>query len=82
MSSSKAARVLIADANAETRDELRRLLVGQGYQVFEATEGDSALRAAREHRPDLVLSDVLMPRMDGFRLIEALRSDPAFRTTR
>jgi signal transduction histidine kinase len=72
-------RVLLADDNADMRNYVRRLLVAEGYQVEAVTDGEAALAAARRELPDLVLSDVMMPRLDGFGLLRALRADPALR---
>jgi PAS domain S-box-containing protein len=66
-------RVLVADDNADMRQYLRRLLAG-AYQVEEASDGVAALAAARARPPDLVLADVMMPGLDGFGLLAALRS--------
>jgi len=70
-------RILLADDNADMRDYVRRLLVDQGYQVEAVPDGEAALAAARARRPDLVLSDVMMPRLDGFGLLKAIRADEA-----
>ncbi|GAA1296460.1 SpoIIE family protein phosphatase [Saccharothrix xinjiangensis] len=67
-------RVLIADDNADMRDYLRRLLT-PAYEVATVTDGRAALDAARLHRPDLVVSDVMMPRLNGLELVAALRAD-------
>ena len=56
-------RVLVADDNADMRDYLRRLLAGTGYAVTAAADGEAALAAARAAPPDLVLADVMMPRL-------------------
>ncbi|MFZ2031560.1 MAG: response regulator [Vitreimonas sp.] len=69
-------RVLLADDNADMRDYVRRLLAGAGYQVDVANDGAEALEKARITKPDLVLSDVMMPRLDGFELLRSLRADP------
>ena len=71
------ARVLIADDNADLRDYMRRLLLAEGYEVELASDGQEALEAVRSHPPDLVLSDIMMPRLDGLGLLEALRADSA-----
>ena len=71
-----AEKVLIVDDNADMRDYLRRLLSGR-YNVFTATRGDEALAIAKAERPDLMLADVMMPVVDGFDLLRAVRSDPA-----
>lgn len=70
------ARVLIADDNADMRDYLQRLLSAQ-FDVETAPDGEVAVRLAQARRPDLVLADVMMPRLDGFGLLRALRSQPA-----
>ncbi|HLJ22055.1 MAG TPA: ATP-binding protein, partial [Stellaceae bacterium] len=68
--------VLLADDNADMRDYVRRLLAAR-YEVRTAEDGAAALAAAREQRPDLLLSDVMMPRLDGFGLLREIRADPA-----
>jgi PAS domain S-box-containing protein len=66
--------ILVVDDNADLRDYLRRQL-GQHWAVEVVADGASALARAREHVPDLVLSDVMMPGLDGFELLRALRAD-------
>lgn len=73
----RGARVLVVDDNADMRNYIRRLLSRAAYEVKLASDGEEALRSVREGRPDLVLSDVMMPGLDGFALLKALRSDPA-----
>ncbi len=70
------ARVLLADDNADMREYVRRLLEAQGYQVEAVTDGQEALDSARRRTPDLVLSDVMMPHLDGFGLLSAIRHEP------
>ncbi|MCK2221985.1 SpoIIE family protein phosphatase [Actinomadura sp. ATCC 31491] len=70
------ARVLIADDNSDMREYLVRLLKGAGYRVTAVGDGLSALDAVRADPPDLVVSDVMMPYLDGLALVSALRSDP------
>jgi PAS domain S-box-containing protein len=72
-------RILLADDNADMRDYVGRLLSGR-YEVVAAIDGEDALRAARERAPDLVLTDVMMPRLDGFGLLKELRSDERLKT--
>jgi PAS domain S-box-containing protein len=69
------ARVLVADDNADMREYLARLLRTAGYQVMAVTDGQAAWDAARASLPDLVISDVMMPRLDGLGLVAALRAD-------
>ena len=68
-------RVLIADDNADMRDYLRRLLADQ-YRVETVADGESAATLVERQAPDLILSDVMMPRLDGFGLLKRLRSNP------
>jgi PAS domain S-box-containing protein len=72
-------RVLLADDNPDMRAYLARLLATY-WEVDAVADGDEALAAIRARRPDLVLSDVMMPRLDGFGLLRAIRGDPATRT--
>ena len=68
--------VLVADDQADIRAFVRRHLEGAGYRVVEAADGEEALDRVRQRLPDLVVSDVMMPRLDGLGLCRALRSDP------
>lgn len=67
--------ILLADDNADMREYVQRLLHPH-YKVTVVANGSEALRAAQAARPDLVLSDVMMPELDGFGLLRSLRSDP------
>jgi signal transduction histidine kinase/DNA-binding response OmpR family regulator len=73
--------VLLADDNADMRNYVQRLLRTAGFQVEAVTDGEKALAAARRVKPDLVLSDVMMPNLDGFGLLAALRKDTRLRDT-
>jgi signal transduction histidine kinase/CheY-like chemotaxis protein len=68
-------RVLVADDNADMSEYVSRLLRERGCVVDIARDGREALAMARMRRPDLVLSDVMMPGLDGFELLAALRAD-------
>ncbi|MDN5750921.1 MAG: PAS domain S-box protein, partial [Pseudonocardia sp.] len=70
------ARVLVVDDNADMREYLARLLAPE-YQVAAAVDGVAALAAARRSPPELIVTDVMMPRLDGFGLLAEVRSDPA-----
>ena len=72
------ARILLADDNADMRAYVGRIL-GERWKVEAVGDGAAALESARRARPDLVLTDVMMPNLDGFGLLRALRSDPATR---
>lgn len=67
------ARVLLADDNRDMREYVQRLL-RRRFRVTAVGDGQSALEAALENPPDLVLTDIMMPRMDGFGLLRALRA--------
>ena len=77
--STRRPRIVWADDNADMRDYVRRLLSDR-YDVEAVADGEAALAAARRDPPDLVLADVMMPRLDGFRLLNALRADERTRT--
>ena len=74
-------RILLAEDNADMRRYIERLLRSEACAVEAVTDGAAALRAARSHPPDLILSDVMMPGMDGFELLAAVRADAALRAT-
>ncbi|MGE5659147.1 MAG: PAS domain S-box protein [Actinomycetota bacterium] len=69
------ANILLADDNADMRDYVKRLL-SQQYEVEAVRDGVEALAAIRQQLPDLVLTDVMMPGLDGFELLRELRTDP------
>jgi signal transduction histidine kinase/DNA-binding response OmpR family regulator len=73
----EAPRVLIIDDDASIRQICREVLEIGGYQVRDAGSANAALAEARRFRPDMVVLDVLMPGIDGYRCAEMLRSDPA-----
>jgi len=77
--SDRAARILVADDNADMRDYLARIL-GQTYAVETVGDGQRALDRVRAHAPDLVLTDVMMPTLDGFGLLAAIRGDDRTRS--
>jgi signal transduction histidine kinase len=68
------ARILLADDNADMRDYVTRLLRDR-WTVETVADGAAALERAREAPPDLILSDIMMPGLDGYQLLQALRSD-------
>jgi CheY-like chemotaxis protein len=69
--------ILIIDDNAITRKLVRLALGGEGYTVIEAENGRSAINAALEHTPDLVLQDLILPDISGTDLVRELRALPA-----
>jgi CheY-like chemotaxis protein len=70
-------RILVADDEPSVRVLLRRILEGAGHEVLEARDGAKALEQVAAHDVDLVLTDVMMPVMNGLELIRALRADAA-----
>ncbi len=75
LTSSGDSHILLADDNADMRSYIARLLKEQGYEVTAVCDGEAALAAVRKHRPNLVLTDIMMPRLDGIGLLCALRED-------
>jgi signal transduction histidine kinase/CheY-like chemotaxis protein len=71
-----AALVMVVDDDPNARDLLAATVRREGYRVIEATDGEAALTLARRWHPDAVTLDVLMPRMDGWAVLTALKSDP------
>jgi PAS domain S-box-containing protein len=68
-------RILVADDNADMRQYIERLLSDQ-YDVQTVPDGEAALAAIRARAPDLLLTDAMMPKLDGFGLLQQLRADP------
>ncbi|WP_243147618.1 response regulator, partial [Scytonema sp. UIC 10036] len=75
---SSSARILVVDDNADMREYMKRLLK-QSYDVEAVEDGIAALSAIQQYLPDLVLTDVMMPRLDGFGLLQELRTNPQTR---
>jgi CheY-like chemotaxis protein len=72
-------RVLVIEDEADVRLLYRVNLRHAGFEVLEADDGDHGIVAARTHLPDAVILDLMMPRTDGFEVLEALRSTPVTR---
>jgi threonine synthase len=76
-------RVVIVEDDPDARRLLRRVLQARGeYQIYEAEGGREGLALVRQHQPDLVLLDLMMPEVDGFEVLEAIRGDSALEKTR
>ena len=71
-------RVLVVDDNATNVKIVQTRLASEGYEVITAADGEEALVAAHDQLPDLILLDVMMPRLDGIEVCKRLRADPAF----
>jgi CheY-like chemotaxis protein len=68
-------RILVVDDSEDVREFLQMLLEGEGYQVSSVADGQACLDAVRASRPDLIVTDVSMPRMSGLEMLTHLRSD-------
>ena len=72
--------IVVMDDDAGTRVLVSQVLKKEGFQVMAAEDGAKGLELIREYKPDLIVSDVQMPHMDGFAVLEAVRSDAALAT--
>lgn len=75
-----AQKILVVDDEPDVLLIVKTGLEMEGYQVVTASDGEEALGAAREERPDLILLDVMMPKMDGFEVLGKLKEDEAMAT--
>ena len=73
----RAARILLAEDDRILRKAGETSLKRKGYEVIAAVDGEDALAKAREQKPDLILLDVMMPKMQGFEVLHALKGDPS-----
>jgi DNA-binding response OmpR family regulator len=71
------ARILVADDNETNRDILATRLQANGYEVLHAGDGEEALAVTRAERPDLILLDIMMPKLDGIQVCKRLKGDAA-----
>jgi len=72
--------VLVVEDSISARKLLRLTFEHYDCTVFEAQDGQEGLELAARHRPDIIISDAMMPRMDGFQLLRALKTDPALKS--
>jgi adenylate cyclase len=70
------ARILIVDDNEANRDILNARLTPHGYDLLQAADGEEALAAVKDWRPDLILLDIMMPKLDGIEVCRRLKADP------
>ena len=68
-------KILVADDEAEIRDVLRLYLEKDGYEVVEAADGMEALEVCKRAKPDLVILDIMMPGIDGYRVLRNVREN-------
>jgi CheY-like chemotaxis protein len=78
-STSHPARILIADDNAQNCELLEAFLSAEGYEITMAGDGQSTLEAVSRIQPDLVLLDIMMPRLSGYEVCQRLKQNPATR---
>jgi CheY-like chemotaxis protein len=75
----KPVRLLVVDDDPGVVNVVRQLLEDEPYEIQSASDGQEALRAIAREQPDIILLDLLMPRLDGFGVIEAVEQDPSYR---
>ncbi len=73
-------RILVADDDLDIVDIIQTVLEGEGFQVLVANDGETALRKLREERPDLLLLDIMMPKLDGYQVCQRLKDDVTLST--
>ena len=73
------ARILAVDDSPTILEMLKAILVGRGYEVLMAADGAEALDVARSEQPDLILLDVMLPKLDGYRVCRLLKFDQRYR---
>ena len=71
-------KILVVEDNPVSRELMKEILSGRGYEVIEACDGRQALQAIEETAPDLVLLDIQLPILDGFAVLFQLRQNPRF----
>lgn len=74
-----AQKILITEDSPTVLAMIRDFLEGEGYQVVTAGDGQAAIDIAHKEKPDLVVLDLMMPKMDGFMVSKMLKMDPAFK---
>lgn len=74
------ARVLAVDDSPTILEMIQAILVAGGYEVITATDGQEALNVARSEAPDLILLDVMLPKLDGYRVCRLLKFDQKFKS--
>src|SRR5690242_1316383 len=73
------AKILVVEDTLDTRELLHLYLTGEGFTVITAGDGREGLYLARAEKPDLVITDLNMPHLDGLALVKELRAEPQFK---
>jgi DNA-binding response OmpR family regulator len=68
-------KILVADDEPHIRDLLKLLLEDEGYDVVEAEDGEEAYQVAKDEKPDVIILDIMMPKVDGYQAYHSIRSD-------
>jgi len=74
-------RILIVDDNQDSRELVVKVLKNKGYEMIEATDGEEAIEKAVGERPDLILLDISIPKLDGYEVTRRLKSREEFKET-
>ena len=69
-------RILIADDNEQNRELLDAYLADEAYEIYMSVDGEDTMNAVDKHQPDIILLDIMMPRMSGYEVCEQLKADP------
>ncbi len=72
-----AKKILVVDDEKDIVDIVKEILKHEGYEVETAFDGEEGLKKVSEVRPDLIVADVMMPRMDGYEFVQKLKEDPS-----
>jgi len=73
-------RILIVDDNDDSRELVKKILKKYDYEIIEAIDGEDAIAKAVTYRPDLILMDISIPKIDGYEVTRRLKARPDFKT--
>jgi len=73
-------RIVVVEDNADVREEILAILRFEGFEVRDAANGRRGLELVREWTPDFIICDLMMPELDGYGMLEALRADPQLKS--
>jgi len=73
--------ILVVDDNEDSRELVKKILKKHGYEVIEAVDGEDAIAKALAYRPDLILMDISIPKIDGYEATRRLKERPDFKDT-